>query len=69
MGNGESGRLLEERLIPDGHISASWDQECDIGQMRLIKRLVLEKGNDAAMIIGKRSYFILKVILIKPLRC
>ncbi|KAF8344945.1 hypothetical protein F5887DRAFT_968646 [Amanita rubescens] len=50
--HGESGWLLEARLMPHGFVSASWDCEGDVGQMKLIKRVVLEKGSGAAYIIN-----------------
>lgn len=51
---GESGWLLEEKLMPRGLVLASWDHTHEVGQMRLIKRVVLEDGSGAAArIIGK----------------
>ena len=47
------GWLLE---APHGFVSASWDREGDVGQMKLIKRVVLEKGSGTAYIIGKTTF-------------
>jgi hypothetical protein len=51
---GKSGWLLEQRLM-QGVISASWDHEDLVGEMTLIKRVVLET-NGSAYIVGKTIF-------------